>query len=562
MKPNSSPLVRQKSITLISSCASLISLILFCIVIYQSFLSNLNPITIISSDSSFLTNPPKIEKEEKIEKAENIEKIVINSPLYSKSLKSHLYSKEFPYRPADSTKAEAVKEAFLHAFHGYSNTCWGQDEIQPISNTCKNTLGAGLTIVDSLTTLYIMNLTDEYQKAREFVANDFRPNGSWSLFEFIIRFIGGFISIYQLTNDKLYLDKAVECADAVFPLFDSETGFYTSNFVLETGSDGKMKAKKRSSASPLLAEVGTYQIEFLTLTALTGDMKYMNLALQVYKTIWANNPDQVLISEVSRPLRNVGNHALHVGAGTDSYFEYIIKSYILTGGVSKKILSQHNRLMKEIRKLLIFKTKNLKLTGIGVKTENRLDPTLEHLATFIAGTFAVGTVKGNSHSESDLKLASELVLTFANVTRTMKSKLMPERVLFNLDDASKPDFSLQNDQYMLRPETVESIFYMYRFTGEQQYRDIAWDFFKGINTSCRVKNGFVTVRGLDSKIVPVDIMESFFLAETLNYLYLTFADTRLISPVEWVFNTESHPLHVWPKDIIKKYEKDIQFEGI
>jgi len=61
----------------------------------------------------------------------------------------------------------------LHAWNGYTLHAWGYDELKPISNTGRNWLGpAGLaaTIVDSLDTLYIAGLFDEYKAARDFVA--------------------------------------------------------------------------------------------------------------------------------------------------------------------------------------------------------------------------------------------------------------------------------------------------------------------------------------------------------------------------------------------------------
>lgn len=488
--------------------------------------------------------------------------------LVSNNLLSPLYDKQFPFIPADLDKANSVKEAFLHGYNSYKKYCWKSDELKPISKKCKNTLNAGLTIVDSITTLYIMNLTEEYLEAREFIEKEFKPNGQWSLFEFIIRFVGAFISIYQLSNDKLFLNKAVQCADAIYPLFDKENGFYTSKFTLTTDENGTMTAKQASmhisKRDINLAEVGTYQIEFLTLTALTGDKKYMELALKVYKRLWKDNPHKaILYSALENQLEK--NHKIrssqirHLGAGADSYFEYIIKSYILTNGVSPRILEQHMKIIQEMRDTLLFETKKLHLNGIGVLKGDSLSPYMEHLATFVPGMIAIGTVKNNNNKDDDLSLAKKMVDTIWFVMNSTLAKLMPEKVFFNINNDSYIDkeFNIVLNEYFLRPESVESIFYLYRFTGEQKYRDIAWDFFIGINESCRVKDGFASVKGLNGKIKYVDIMDSWFLAETLNYLYLTFADTRLISPAEWVFNTESHPLHVWPKNISGKYKKSL-----
>ena len=115
-----------------------------------------------------------------------------------------------------------------------------------------------------------------------------------------------------------------------------------------------------------------------------------------------------------------------------------------------------------------------------------------------------------------------------------------------------------NDQrYMLRPETVESLYYMYVATGSEEYRKMAWAIFNSIRRYARLKTGYATVEEVDSieeEVVDggdrprhADQMESFFLAETLKYLYLIFADEpkRLLPLDRFVFNTEAHPLPVY-----------------
>lgn len=558
---------KNRGISKTAVTASIVFIVCF-LFFFALVLNSTHPITI----SEVITREqPENKINNKIDKSIAYYNDIYNyvDPRLISSLSSPLYDNKFPLIAADPEKANAVKEAFLHAYNSYKTFCWKHDELQPITKKCKDTLNAGLTIVDSITTLYIMNLTKEYREARDFIANDFKPNGRWSLFEFIIRFVGGFISIYQLSNDKIFLDKAIQCTDAILPLFNSD-GFYSSGFNLNTDENGKITATSTTRTKSFnLAEIGTYQIEFLTLTALTGDTKYMDLALKVYKKLWKDNPKRSILKSATEnqldERKNRRNKDLprHLGAGTDSYFEYIIKSYILTNGVSPRILKQHMKIVQEMRDTLLFETKNLHLIGMGVLKHDDLQPMIEHLATFVPGMVAIGTVKNNNKKVEDLKLAGEIVDTISYVMNNTVAKLMPEKVSFNLyEENMKKEFQIISNEYLLRPESVESIFYMFRFTGEQKYRDIAWNFFVGINESCRVKNGFVSVNGLDKQVSPIDIMDSWFLAETLNYLYLTFTDTRLISPAEWVFNTESHPLHVWPQDVSKKYKKYLLLEGV
>lgn len=90
-----------------------------------------------------------------------------------KMLTNPLYERAFPLIKENKEKAEAVKEAFLHAWNAYKDRCWGEDEYIPSGDRCHSHLHAGLTIVDSLSTLYLMNLTTEYIKARDFIQTEF-----------------------------------------------------------------------------------------------------------------------------------------------------------------------------------------------------------------------------------------------------------------------------------------------------------------------------------------------------------------------------------------------------
>ena len=137
--------------------------------------------------------------------------------LYSKSLKSPLYPKPFPKLEEDKEKMEAVKEAFLHAWNNYDQNCFGADAFRPLSKGCGHgNLNGGLTIIDSLSTMIVMGLEGPYLKSLDYVKNSFRPSGSWSLFEFIIRYLGGLISAYSLSHNDVFKDAAVGLGEAIY----------------------------------------------------------------------------------------------------------------------------------------------------------------------------------------------------------------------------------------------------------------------------------------------------------------------------------------------------------
>jgi mannosyl-oligosaccharide alpha-1,2-mannosidase len=460
---------------------------------------------------------------------------------------SPLYDRSFPFVAADAAKQSAIVSAFLHQWNNYKSHCFGSDNFSPLSLKCLQTsLGGGLTIIDSLSTIIIMNLTDEYEAAKSFVATKFRPEGAWSLFEFVIRYIGGLLSASELTSDPVFTKAAVSLGYAILPIMEQTGGFFKSDFLLASSSKGNFKFRASGSSDRhfSLAEAGSFQVEFFTLAKLTGDDRFVKAALAVYEKLWADRPDDGLVSD-------------GIGGGYDSYYEYILKSYLVTGGFSETLLKKYLMIARDIKGGLLFRTADQNLTGIGVRFNGSVSPVTEHLATFAGGMFALGSVSGNPEADGDLALGDELAKTFWGTYRGFPGKVMPERVVYkDRNRPGEPEFVAANDFYHLRPEAMESVYFMWKFTGLQKYRDYAWDMFQGINASCYSPTGYTSVSKVSEKVpVHLDATESFFLAETLKYLFLIFSDSRMLSPTEWVFNTEAHPVRIWDSDTIVKFKR-------
>lgn len=102
-------------------------------------------------------------------------------------------------------------------------------------------------------------------------------------------------------------------------------------------------------------------------------------------------------------------------------------------------------------------------------------------------------------------------------------------------------------RYILRPETVESLFLAFRLTGDSRYRDYGWSIFQAIEKHCRIASGgYASILNVDE--VPVkheDKMETFLMSETLKYLYLLFDDANTLPLSKYVFNTEAHPFPIF-----------------
>ncbi|KAK9459070.1 glycosyl hydrolase family 47-domain-containing protein [Lipomyces oligophaga] len=104
-------------------------------------------------------------------------------------------------------------------------------------------------------------------------------------------------------------------------------------------------------------------------------------------------------------------------------------------------------------------------------------------------------------------------------------------------------FLSQDGKYLLRPEALESIFIMYRVTGDKKWQDKGWEMFSAIEKYCKTEYAYSAIKDVtnDHTVTFSDNMESFWLAETLKYAYLLFSDPELISLDSYVFNTEAHP---------------------
>ncbi|KAJ3560592.1 hypothetical protein NP233_g10736 [Leucocoprinus birnbaumii] len=131
---------------------------------------------------------------------------------------------------------------------------------------------------------------------------------------------------------------------------------------------------------------------------------------------------------------------------------------------------------------------------------------------------------------------------------------------FERVEASKDrDYRSMRREYLLRPETIESFFYMWKLTGDSKWRERGWSVFESIEKHAKTEYGYASVSGVDGpSLYHKNEMPSFFLAETLKYLYLLFREDDVVPLHDWVFNTEAHPLPVFDWSAWEKKEYDIQ----
>uniref|UniRef100_A0A336KNG8 alpha-1,2-Mannosidase n=1 Tax=Culicoides sonorensis TaxID=179676 RepID=A0A336KNG8_CULSO len=438
----------------------------------------------------------------------------------------------------------------LHAWNNYKLYAWGKNGLSPISKKPFNDgvfghFNIGATIIDALDTLYLMNLTREYEEGRNWIATEFSlddVDAFISVFETNIRFLGGLLSLYALTGDGLFKEKAKYVADKLLPAFKSPTGIPFTRVNFKTG--------KIEGGSSILSDFGTIFLEFIYLSSITGDSTYKNIVDRIKIFLNTIEKPYSLYPTWLDPINGTWDSTISTMGGLgDSFYEYLLKTWIQSNKTDKMYQQMFNEAMKGVKNFMV-KVNPDNFTYLSGVVSIFPDYRMEHLACFAGGMFtlASNTTIDSSSSSQFLKLAEELTNTCHALYQMTNTGLGPEASYLRESIKRGPAKKLQilfDSKYILRPETIESYFYLWRITNNPMYRDWGWEVVNSIEKYCRTPNGYSGVQNVfNDDPVYDDIQQSFFLAETLKYLYLLFSEDNILPLNKWVFNTEAHPLPI------------------
>ncbi|KAL1964927.1 hypothetical protein VTN77DRAFT_6280 [Rasamsonia byssochlamydoides] len=502
---------------------------------------------------------------------------------------------KFPQEPSERRqqrlrRQKTVKDAFTRCWSSYKSLAWKMDEVTPLSGSSRNTFGGwGATLVDSLDTLWIMGMRDEFQDAVAAVVEiDFSTTAlaTINVFETNIRYLGGLLSAYDLSHDRRLLTKAIEVGDLLYAAFDTPNRMPITHWDLHKAARGE--EDQQAGEWDAVAAIGSFTLEFTRLSQLTGDARWFDAVQRLMETFDEQQNRTKLPGMwplmVSAPQADfTQDTTFGLGALADSMYEYLLKTYALLGGLEPMYKKMYEVAMQTAIEHNLFRPmvpdeKDILIAGVAVvtiddsgQTRTRLDAQGQHLVCFAGGMFALGGKLFNlpSHVELAQKLVDGCIWTY----RAMPVGIMPEtfsmvpcqsvdncrwdeqtwkqQVLSRADPAAVQDIRLPRGftaitdrQYLLRPEAIESVFILYRVTGREDLLDAAWDMFEAIQkqTTTTVANAALSdVTVTDGHAPQNDSMESFWMGETLKYFYLIFSEPDLISLDEYVFNTEAHP---------------------
>jgi len=457
------------------------------------------------------------------------------------------FNRGTPTDPDVVEKRNTIKQMMQVAWDGYKKYAWGASEVKPISKKRHKTAifgnaDIGATIIDALDTLYLMGMTKEFDEGRTWARTlQLKSHYDLSVFEVNIRFIGGLLSAYALSNDVTMLNKAREIADLLIPAFDTPTGI---PYALFNPTTKKTRNYSWASGSKsILSEFGTLHLEFAMLTRYTGDPKYLAKVMKIRDYMQKKQKDKGLYPNYIDPKTGAwGTRHVSLGALGDSFYEYLLKAWLLSGKKDTTARVMYDEAVKALEANIIG-TSPGGLVYAGDLRNGRLEPKMQHLTCFSGGMFALGS-RGSSDPEHFMKLGADLTHTCHESYDRSNTKLGPES--FGLSGGREATAVSQRDKYyILRPEVIESYFYMWRLTKEQKYRDWGWEATQALLKHCKTEGGFSGLKDVyQNNPVKDDVQQSFFLAETLKYLYLLFSEDDLVNLNEWVFNTEAHPLPI------------------
>ncbi|KAL2212352.1 mannosyl-oligosaccharide 1,2-alpha-mannosidase [Sarocladium strictum] len=499
-------------------------------------------------------------------------------------------------------RREHVVEAFQLSWDAYERYAWGFDEFHPTAKTGNNMAPAGLgwIIIDSLDTLILMNQTSRLQNARKWLTESlsWEQNQDVNTFETTIRMLGGLLSAHYLANtfpdmaplkeddvgaegEDLYLDKARDLADRLLGAFDSPSGIPYASVNLEKSKGIPSHADMGASST---AEATTLQLEFKYLAKLTGEKYFWDAAEKVMQVVDDNQAkDGLLPIFIYATSGEFRGENIRLGSRGDSYYEYLIKQYLQTNKQEPVYEEMWDEALRGVRKHLVTYTEPSQFTIIGERPDGLdgpLSPKMDHLVCFMPGTIALGATGGlteaearklpswSQKNEDDMQLARELMHTCWGTYKWMATGLAAEITHFQISDPPKPasaphqapttfhpspdaqwrqDFVVKsNDVHNLqRPETVESLLYMWRITGDVKYREWGWEMFESFVNYTAVADGGGFTSLNNANVIPPkvkDNMESFWLAETLKYMYLLFSPDDVLPLDQVVINTEAHPM--------------------
>ncbi|CAL8253232.1 unnamed protein product [Arctogadus glacialis] len=443
---------------------------------------------------------------------------------------------------------QRIKSMFYHAYNSYLDNAFPYDELRPLTCDGQDTWGSfSLTLIDALDTLLVLGNNTEFQRVSSLLQDtmDFNMDVNASVFETNIRVVGGLLSAHLLSGRGgveaepgwpcagPLLRMAADAAAKLLPAFQTSSGMPYGTVNLARGVS--------PSETPVTctAGVGTFILEFAALSRLTGDPQFETAARHALLALWDTRSEIGLVgNHIDVQSRKWVAQDTGIGAGVDSYLEYLVKGSILLQ--DQGLLNMFLEYDRAIQNYTRFDDWYL---WVQMHKGTVTMPIFQSLEAFWPGLQSL---------VGDLDGAIRTFQNYYSVWRQFGG--LPE--FYSITQGYTVD---KREGYPLRPELIESAMYLFRATGDHVYLQFGLDAIESIEKIAKTPCGYASVKDLrDHKLD--NRMESFFLAETIKYLYLLFDPAHFLHGAgeDWevggedggcvlgaggyIFNTEAHPL--------------------
>lgn len=541
----------------------LLAFILIIISISMYFNRNVEETIIVASnlvesdfaDENYSSNPDKFD----------------NEKFASTKMSSWLFMDDLPQISKDSAKQSQILQAIQFSFKSYKEKCLGFDYFHPIISKCSNDHYLGLTVLESLSTLYSSGQQEFFNDAITRLNTTFSVQTTeFDIYELVISGIGSLLSAYEMSGKQFLLDRAIYYADMILPLINLENGTYCRYAIVSLQQ--KQYILKPNLESSMKAIPSPFFLEFMKLAELSHDTKYVKYALAGFKTLTNFTFAKEQFSD-----------EFDFNQNKETIIEYIPKLYFITRGRFSEFLEIHQKIIN-------------KYYDSGSENTTKYEGSI--VTSLISGAFI-----DNENSTSNLYDAAKII---KDVCKKFPPSDAIESVLpYHYMDGEAffdhfphhhhhkhmmgfyPDSIAGGREYFMeefreqrersekarsKAETLkdsgyifadkefpvdyaEPLYILWKRTGDPSIRDCAWSFFANIVLRFRVSRGFLDI--LSKKNEPdemYDTMNPFLIGETLKFLYLIFSDSNYFSATNYIFNAAGQPFRMISRSEMDKLE--------
>ena len=401
---------------------------------------------------------------------------------------------------------EDVRNEMRWAWGHYRERAWGKDQIMPISGGSESFSikgkHLGLSLIEALDTLWLMELDKEFEDGVDWIkANlDFDVDGEVSVFETIIRLVGGLLSAWHACGDPVLLAKAKDLTDRLMPSFEaSPLGLPHRYINLKTG------ALRGPETNP--AEIGSCITEFGTLSKATGDPRYFNAAKKALVSMFERRSKIGLLADKIHCMTGEWkSRRATIGPPADSYYEYLWDAWDLFRDAD--CLAMYRACTAAI-----LQHQSLRLgdhfwfVDTDFETGARINADQDELSSFYGGLLAQG---GNRRDGEAYTRAWDSVAD--------KFGILPEG--YNPETGATPYKT--ND---LRPELADAAFNHWLIDGREEWRHMVAKHYRAMKRWNKARYGYAVMKDVTTK-QQGDHCPGYWWSEQMKYYWLIFADCR------------------------------------